>query len=127
MVASARSISARIAATAAGILFVVITVVALGLSAVITDSVEDEALQRYAARAETEAQAPVDEGTAVFRSASLVGSALSSHASIRAALGALTAPCPPPAPPTHVAARSHHPHPRHRARRTGQGKKRTTA
>src|SRR3546814_3513905 len=92
MVASARSISARIAATAAGILFVVITVVALGLSAVITDNVEDEALQRYAARAETEAQAAVDEGTEVFRSASLVGSALSAKATIRAHQVALTDP-----------------------------------
>src|SRR3546814_19372070 len=104
MVASARSISARIAATAAGILFVVITVVALGLSAVITDNVEDEALQRYAARAETEAQAAVDEGTAVFRPASLVGSALSSHASIRAALVALTDPAHPAHPPPLLAA-----------------------
>ncbi len=56
VVASTRAISARIAASAATILFLVITVLAVALSAVITDNVEDEAVRRYSARAESEAQ-----------------------------------------------------------------------
>ena len=61
VVASTRAISARIAASAAAILFVVITVLAVALSAVITDNVEDEAIRRYSARAETEAQGADDQ------------------------------------------------------------------
>jgi len=99
VVASARAISARIAATAAAILFVVISVVAVALSAVIADNVEDEALRRYGARAETEAQVAADEGVAVFRSASLVGSVLSSSEAIRPALVAVTDPAIPPGAP----------------------------
>lgn len=76
VVASTRAISARIAASASAILFVVITVLAVALSTVITDNVEAEAVRRYGARAETEAQAAADEGTAVLGRASLLASAL---------------------------------------------------
>ena len=61
VLASTRAISARIAASAAVILFLVITALAVALSTVITDNVEDEAIRRYGARAETEALAPGDE------------------------------------------------------------------
>jgi hypothetical protein len=57
VVASTRAISARIAASAALILFLVITTLAIALSTVITDNVEEEAVRRYSARAETEALA----------------------------------------------------------------------
>ena len=62
VVASTRAISARIAASAAAILFLVITVLAVALSAVITDNVEDEAIRRYSARAENEAHGADDQG-----------------------------------------------------------------
>ena len=51
--ASSRVISARIAASGAMVLFAVITVVAVALSAVVSNNIEDEALRRYGARAET--------------------------------------------------------------------------
>jgi two-component system phosphate regulon sensor histidine kinase PhoR len=105
VVASARAVSARIAASAAAILFVVVTVVAVALSAIITDNVEDEALRRYGARAETEAQAAADEGTAVFRSASLVGFVLSGNEDIRPDVTTLTDPALPVDAPAAVAAR----------------------
>lgn len=76
VVASTRAISARIAASASAILFVVITVLAVALSTVITDNVETEAVRRYGARAETEAQAAADEATEVLGRASLLASAL---------------------------------------------------
>jgi PAS domain S-box-containing protein len=76
VVASTRAISARIAASAAGILFVVITVIAVALSAVITDNVEDEALRRYGARAESEAQTAADQSVAVLGSSQVLSSAL---------------------------------------------------
>lgn len=79
VVASTRSISARIAASASAILFVVITVLAVALSTVITNNVEREAVRRYGARAETEAQAASDEGTAVLGRATLLGSAVSAE------------------------------------------------
>jgi len=78
VVASTRAISARIAASAAAILFLVITVLAVALSAVITDNVADEAIRRYGARAESEAQGASEQGSAVFQSASVLGTALSS-------------------------------------------------
>jgi PAS domain S-box-containing protein len=90
VVASTRAISARIAASASAILFVVITVLAVALSTVITDNVEDEAVRRYSARAETEAQAVVEEGTAVFRTASLLGSGLAGNSDLRPVVATLT-------------------------------------
>jgi PAS domain S-box-containing protein len=103
VVASTRAISARIAASAAAILFVVITVLAVALSAVITGNVEDEAVRRYGARAETEAQAAVDEGAAVFRSASLLGTALAGNSDVRPLVASLTGG--DPAAPETIAAR----------------------
>ncbi len=94
VVASTRAISARIAASAATILFVVITVLAVALSAVITDNVEDEALRRYGARAATEAQAAADESGAVLGSTQVLASALASTSvpEIRGALITVTDP-----------------------------------
>jgi signal transduction histidine kinase/HAMP domain-containing protein len=82
VVLSTRAISARIAASASAILFVVITVLAVALSAVITDNVEDEAIRRHGARAETEAQAAADEATAVLGRSTLLASALAVNADI---------------------------------------------
>ncbi len=76
VVASTRAISARIAASAAVILFLVITALAVALSTVITDNVRDEAIRRLGVRAETEALAPGDEASAAFDSATLLGTAL---------------------------------------------------
>ena len=89
--ASTRAISARVAASAATILFLVITVLAVALSAVITDNVEDEAIRRYGARAENEAQGASDQGSVVFQSASVLGTALSSSTELAPAILALTA------------------------------------
>ncbi len=77
VVASTRAISARIAASAAAILFLVITVLAVALSAVITDNVEDEAIQRYSTRAENEADVADDQGSSLLVTASVLGTALS--------------------------------------------------
>lgn len=92
--ASARAISARIATSSAAIVFVVITALAVALSAVITDNVEDEAVRRYGARAETEAQATADQGAAVLPPTQVLASALSNagDAGFLAALQTLTAP-----------------------------------
>ncbi|MEQ1788457.1 MAG: histidine kinase dimerization/phospho-acceptor domain-containing protein, partial [Acidimicrobiales bacterium] len=92
VVASTRAISARIAASAAAILFLVITALSVALSAVITDNVEDEAIRRYGARAENEAQGATDQGGAVFQSASVLGIALSNSEGLAPTLDALTRP-----------------------------------
>ena len=92
VVASTRAISARIAASAATILFLVITVLAVALSAVITDNVEDEAIRRYGARAESEAQGASEQGSVVLLSASVLGTALSSSQELAPTILALTAP-----------------------------------
>jgi PAS domain S-box-containing protein len=94
VVASARAISARIATSSAAIVFVVITALAVALSAVITDNVEDEAVRRYGARAETEAQTTADQGAAVLPPTQVLASALSNagDATFLAALQTLTAP-----------------------------------
>ncbi|MEO7430335.1 MAG: hypothetical protein ABIY48_13240, partial [Acidimicrobiales bacterium] len=105
VVASTRAISARIAASASAILFVVITVLAVALSAVITDNVESQAVRRYGARAETEAQAAADEGTAVLGRASLLASAVGVPTSgILPDIRALTSPARPESPATAAAA-----------------------
>ncbi len=90
VVASTRAISARIAASAATILFLVITVLAVALSAVITDNVEDEAIRRYGARAESEAQGANEQGSVVFQTASVLGTALSRSEELEAGILALT-------------------------------------
>ena len=76
--ASARVISARIAATGAMILFAVITVVAVSLSSVVSNNIEAEALNRYGARAESEAQAVDGVATGLLPSADLLSSVLAS-------------------------------------------------
>ncbi len=78
--ASARVISARIAASSALVLLAVITVVAVALSAVISDNVEDEALRRYGARAVTEATTMEAEGRPLLGSAKLMATALGASA-----------------------------------------------
>lgn len=90
--ASGRAISARIAASASAILFVVITVLAVALSAVITDNVEDEAVRRYGARAETEADTAAGQGVTILGPTQLLASALQStnDEATQAALAALT-------------------------------------
>ncbi len=92
VLASSRAISARIAASASAILFVVISVLAVALSSVITNNVEAEAIGRYGARAETEAQAAADEATAVLGRASLLASAVAVNSTILPDVRALTSP-----------------------------------
>ncbi|MGV3758763.1 MAG: ATP-binding protein [Actinomycetota bacterium] len=76
--ASTRAISARIATSAAAIVLVVITALAVALSSVVTGNVEDEAVRRYGARADTEAQATAAQGAAVLPPTQVLASALSS-------------------------------------------------
>ncbi|MGH9276044.1 MAG: hypothetical protein ACRDZU_15475, partial [Acidimicrobiales bacterium] len=98
VVASTRAISARIATSAATILFVVITVLAVALSTVITDNVEDEALRRYGARAETEAQTASKQGVPVLASTTLLSAALATTSlpDTEAALAVLLDPAASP-------------------------------
>ncbi len=88
LVASRRSISARIAASAAAILFVVVTTVAVSLSAVVASNVEDQALRRYGARAETEAAVAQDAGVEALERAEFIGKTLGSSVRVDVA-GAL--------------------------------------
>jgi PAS domain S-box-containing protein len=90
VLASTKAISARIAASAAVILFLVITALAVSLSTVITDNVKDEAIRRYGARAETEALAPGEEARAAFESATVLGVALGSSGSLADDVSRLT-------------------------------------
>lgn len=96
VLASTRAISARIAASAASILFVVITVLAVALTAVITGNVEDEAVRRLAARTETEAQVVFEQGDAVLQSATVLGLAVRGAEGLRPDLLALTDPARDP-------------------------------
>jgi PAS domain S-box-containing protein len=90
LLASTRAISARIAASAALTLFLVITALAVALSAVITDNVEDEAIRRYGARASTEALTPAEEARAAFQSAIVLGAALGSSPALQGDVARLT-------------------------------------
>lgn len=78
VVASTPALSARIATSAAAIVLVVITALAVALSSVVTGNVEDEAVRRYGARADTEAQATAAQGAAVLPPTQVLASALSS-------------------------------------------------
>lgn len=98
VVVSRRAISARIATSASAILFVVITVLAVALSSVITDNVEDEAVRRAGARADTEAQAAADEATEVLGRASLLASALAANEQALPDVRTLTGGTPAGAP-----------------------------
>ncbi len=88
--ASARVISARIAATGAMILFAVITAVAVALSTVVSDNIEAEALNRYGARAESEASAITDVATGLLPSANLFSQVLSSTPTLATPLSRAT-------------------------------------
>ncbi len=81
LVASGRVISARIAASGALVLLAVITVVAVALSAVVSNNIEDEALRRHGARAGTEATTISSEGTALLPSVKLIATALGAPSS----------------------------------------------
>jgi PAS domain S-box-containing protein len=94
--ASSRSIPARIAATSSAILLVVITTVAVALSAVISANVEDEAIRRYGARAATEAVAAGDEAVAALQSANVLATAMADNATLLALLERLLSPDTPP-------------------------------
>jgi two-component system sensor histidine kinase VicK len=105
VVVSRRAISARIATSASAILFVVITVLAVALSSVITDNVENEAVRRAGARADTEAQAAADEATEVLGRASLLASALAANGQALPDVRTLTGAAPPGAERTSAAER----------------------
>jgi PAS domain S-box-containing protein len=89
--ASSRVISARIAATGAMILFAVITVVAVSLSSVVSNNIEDEALNRYGARAETEASSVEGVASDLLGSTNLLARAFETSTNV-AALRRLTDP-----------------------------------
>jgi len=76
--AAAQAVSARIAASSAAIVLLVISALAVALSAVLTENVEDEAVRRYGARVEAEAQAAASQGAAVLPPTQVLASALSS-------------------------------------------------
>ena len=81
VVASRRAIAARVATSAAAVVLLVITALAIALSVVIADNVEDEVARRYGARAETEAQAFADASQSAQADAVLLGQVLAGRAS----------------------------------------------
>jgi PAS domain S-box-containing protein len=91
---STRVISARIAATGAMLVLAVITVVAVTLSAVISNNIEDDAIRRYEARAKQEATAVAQTFTPALLPARLLAAALNSTADpeVRQALNRVTNP-----------------------------------
>ena len=80
VVASRRAIAARVATSAAAVVLLVITAVAIALSFVIADNVEDEVARRYEARAETEANVFADASTSAVGDATLLARTLQSRA-----------------------------------------------
>jgi PAS domain S-box-containing protein len=90
--ASSRVISARIAASGALVLFAVITVVSVSLSAIVSDNIEDEALRRYSARAQSQADAIADDALELLPSAKLFAGALGGQEDLTPALRRLTDP-----------------------------------
>jgi two-component system sensor histidine kinase VicK len=90
--ASARVISARIAASGALVLFAVITVVSVSLSAIVSDNIEDEALRRYSARAQTQATSVTEDALELLPSAKLFAGAIGGDVSLQPALRRLTDP-----------------------------------
>ena len=90
--ASSRVISARIAASGALVLFAVITVVAVSLSAIVSDNIEDEGLRRYSARAQTEATSIAEDATELLPSAKLFAGALGGDPGLVPRLRRLTDP-----------------------------------
>lgn len=81
VVASRRSIAARVATSAAAVVLLVITALAIALSVVIADNVEDEVARRYGARAETEAQVFDDASRSARAEATLLARTLQARAS----------------------------------------------
>ena len=80
VVASRRAIAARVATSAAAVVLLVITSLAIALSVVISENVEDEAARRYEARAETESQVFTDASEAARGEAVLLARSLQSRA-----------------------------------------------
>ncbi|WP_436793503.1 ATP-binding protein [Actinospongicola halichondriae] len=88
-VASRRAIAARVATSAAAVVLLVITSVAIALSVVIADNVEDEVARRYEARAETEANVFADTSTSAVGDATLLARTLLSRSAEIAAVDAV--------------------------------------
>ena len=80
VVASRRAIAARVATSAAAVVLLVITALAIALSVVIADNVEQEVARRYGARAETESQVFADASSSAQAEASLLSRSLQSRA-----------------------------------------------
>jgi two-component system sensor histidine kinase VicK len=89
LVAARRSISARIAASATAILFLVVAAVAVALSTVVANNVEDEAFTRYSAKAETEAQVVKDEGVTILFASNLIADVMASDPGLQQAMRTL--------------------------------------
>ena len=84
LIACRRSIPARVAASAAGTLLLVVLTVSLALSSVIASNVRDDAVFRTEARARTVAGLATRERLGAIKSAKIMASTLEGHA---AALG----------------------------------------
>ncbi len=76
LTASRRSLAARVAASAAGVLLIMVLVLSLALSAVLSDTVENEASVRLDARARTEVGLLARESDIALRGSLLVGQSL---------------------------------------------------
>ncbi len=79
VVVSRRAIAARVATSAAAVVLLVITSVAIALSVVIADNVEDEVARRYEARAESEATVFSDVSSSAVGDATLLARTLQSR------------------------------------------------
>jgi len=76
VVSARRSIASRVAASASLTLLLVVLVVAVGISAVLTSTVEDQARERLATRAGSEAKFAADPAALRLQEASLAGASL---------------------------------------------------
>ena len=86
--ASRVAIAARVATSAAAVVLLVITALAIALSVVIADNVEDEVARRYGARAETEAQIFTDSSRAALSEATILARVMQGQAGNIAAVTA---------------------------------------
>ncbi|HEU5151944.1 MAG TPA: ATP-binding protein [Iamia sp.] len=77
VVAGRHTIPGRIGTSVAGVLLAVVLLVSFSVSAVISRTVEDEALRRYGDRVEAEAAAALAEADLSLQEATLVGAGLS--------------------------------------------------
>jgi hypothetical protein len=80
LAASRRSIAARVAASAAGTLLLVVLVLSVALSAVLSSSAQTDALSRLGARARTEARLATDSPVQEIQTARYVGEYLEKSA-----------------------------------------------